>query len=274
MKKLGIAISLYNRLPELLTNVNIIRKHWSPEYRDAVIGVCSNDRETFAELEKNKDIDVLIPGNFDIPSSPKPLKRLRQWDCITRSTMCISDMCKFTFHYHADFFAVKVEPILEIIEQMGDNKHIAFRGRGLGYSTPKNPEGDCDDHSIIFRNSEIVDRGFFDFDPREFLVDGNVEGLLAKRIKDEFSENTTLHYSNMEECEINLENARPDSFYKDGLMHRNMHEWNIDRARQFGHSSNQKISRKFLLEFGVPEKLITFGGENPEDKTISDWLNG
>lgn len=276
MKKLGIAISLYNRLPELLTNINIIRKHWNPEYRDAIIGVCSNNRETFEQLKLNKDIDVLTPGNFDIPSSPKPYKRCRQFDTISSSIMATADKCEYVVHWHADFFATNSLEIYKIIHEMEKRLScVGFRGRGLDYKTDKNVFGDFDDHCFILNSQQIIERKLFDCpNILEFLSICNIESFIAKLVQDKFSRSEIHQYSDMRECEVDMTDPRPDPFYSDNIMHRNMLSFNCDRARNFIHSGDQKISRKFLLEFGVPEDLIAFGKEKEEDKTFNDWLNG
>lgn len=273
----GVALSVYKRIDELETNVNIIRKHWN---NNCVISVCCNDSETFARLQENKEINILVAGG-DIPSNPKPFLRARQWDTITRSTMGVafSEVApEFVIHWHADAFAVRKEQIEEIIQTMKiNNKLVAFRGRGLEYRTDKCLWGDCDDHYLIFNCRELIARNFFDLEnPIQLLSQCNVESLLAKQIKEKFKPEEIYHYSNMSECEIDLETARPDAFYRDGLMHRNMHKFNHDRTRGFFHSADQQLSRKFLLESGIPEEMVLMKPlieKKPEDKDLNDWVN-
>ncbi len=277
MKRLGIALSLYKRKQELLTNINIIRNHWIPDFRDSFISVCCNDPETFEELRFVKEIDCLTPGD-NIPSTPKPLKRCRQWDCIKKSVSATFGKSEYTIHYHSDAFAMRAEPILEIVSKMTESGAlVAFRGRGKDYKGDNNEKlkyGDSDDHYLIFNTEKCLKRKFFETNPLDHLASCNVESLLSKQVHERFSPSEILHYSDMSECEIDLSSARPDPFYKDGLMHRNMHPYNLDRGRAFFHSADQNKIREVLLEFGVPENLIAIQAPKVEkDSELDSWLN-
>ena len=56
MKKLGIAISVYDKLDCVKTNVNIIRNHWKTQ-TDAFISVCCNDEKTLGKISNTIDFN-------------------------------------------------------------------------------------------------------------------------------------------------------------------------------------------------------------------------
>ena len=54
MKKIGVAISGYNKLDEILTNINVIRNHWNE--KSVFLSICCNDPATLERL-KGENID-------------------------------------------------------------------------------------------------------------------------------------------------------------------------------------------------------------------------
>ena len=72
--EVGIALSVYNKIDCLETNINIIRNHW-PGDQKYFISVCCNDKESFDRVQ-SLDINAFTQGNFEIPSTPK---RIGYW---------------------------------------------------------------------------------------------------------------------------------------------------------------------------------------------------
>ena len=130
MQKIGVALSLYNKVNELKTNVSIIRKHWSSN-NDAFISVCCNDPSSVATVEA-LDVTTTVIGD-DIPTTTKAHRRFRIFDCIRKSiSACEAD---FIIHFHSDAYAIRAEPIIELIEKMEElGAKVAFRGRGAALS--------------------------------------------------------------------------------------------------------------------------------------------
>ncbi len=243
--RLGVAISVYNKLDELATSVEIIRKHWA-SHNDAFISVCCNDPSSIDRV-RLLAVDSVVEGEH-IPSTPKPNLRRRQFDCIRKSvTACDAD---YIVHWHADAYATRVGPLLDLIDQMEESKAIvAFRGRGIDYRNPKTVFGDVDDHFIIWARQAVP---LLDVDPTEFVQYCNVESFLSRILTPH--RNSTIHYSTMAENLVGVDQR--DDFYPDGLLHRTMNPFNIDPVRGFVHAQTRDLIREKLLEYGVPRDLI------------------
>ena len=82
MKKLGIALSVYNKTNDVMTNVDIIRSHWENS-NDSFISVCCNDPSSVLKI-KELNVDSVIEGE-NIQYLRKPDKRMRIFDCIEKS---------------------------------------------------------------------------------------------------------------------------------------------------------------------------------------------
>jgi hypothetical protein len=256
--KIGVALSVYNKINHLKTNINIIRKHWNSLDNEVVISVCCNDVNNFDNV-KSLDIDNFSTGNYELKSQPKPFRRLRIFDCIRNSIInCEAD---YVIHYHADAYALNFNSINSIINKMKDNDvKVAYRGKGTKYRNDKNICGDVDDHFLIFKKTAVVESNIFDVDYQKalnFLCIGNPETLLSKLITENFNDDQILHYSDMYENQVGAD--RPDSFYKDNIMHRAMTPYNFDNDRQFLHFGNE-VTQDFiinnLIERGVKNSLI------------------
>jgi|ETNvirenome_6_85_1030632.scaffolds.fasta_scaffold00079_23 hypothetical protein len=271
MKKIGIALSVYNKIDELNTNINIIRSHWKDE-NDSFISVCCNDPSSF-ERVKSLDIDKFTAGDHSIQNTPKPYRRLRIFDCIMTSILNCSS--EFIVHYHSDAYATKVEPILEIIDFMNKNNiHVAFRGRGLEYRTEKCIHGDVDDHFIIFRKSEIDKRNIFNIDNIvDYFKVGNPESLLSFIIQSNFKENEIYFYDDMRYNKVNHESLPSDEFYQDNIMHRAMNPYNLDLARGFYHIGDSSLVQDILTNADIPDNIICKQAKDIKQQHVEDWLN-
>ena len=283
MKKLGIAISLYDKVDCLKTNVNIIRKFWEKE-NDSFISVCCNDPNSFLDVQ-SLDIDKFTPGD-NIQISEKSHRRLRIFDCIEKS---ISECkAKFVIHYHSDAYALDVSEILKIVDHMEQNgKHVAFRGRGVDYRSDKCIHGDVDDHFVIFRKEEIIKRKLFDirqinpsWTRSQYFRVGNPETFLSLIIQTCFSQDERYFYSDMRNNLVD-EKVPLDDFYEDKIMHRSANPYNIDSKRKFLHIGDNQIIFNMLMSQGLPESLICVNSASGdslqtlprEEKHVDEWLN-
>ena len=280
MQKIGVALSLYNKVDELKTNVNIIRKHWS-SYNEAFISVCCNDPASVATVEK-LHVNAVIRGD-DIPTTTKAHRRFRIFDCIRKSIGACE--AEFIIHFHSDAYAIRVESILEIIEKMENTgASVAFRGRGLPFRSGKCIHGDVDDHFIIFKRQALLDRDFFnirvdqytDLTHLKYLSVGNPESLMAFLIINAFSESEMLFYTDMRESIVDS-SVPPDPFYVDGVMHRSANPFNLDETRGFFHIGDSSRLVEFLTKYGVPPELISYQTQVEQQPSVDDymkeWLN-
>lgn len=245
--KIGVAISVYNKVEEVATNVEIIRNHWLLG-KDVFISVCCNDPTSIDRI-KRLAVDSVALGD-PIPSTPKPNLRRRQFDCIKKSTAaCQAD---YVVHWHADAFAIAYQPIHEIMTIMEENDFVAaFRGRGLDYRNPKTVYGDCDDH-FLFLSRTALDDGLLDVDPEQYVQQCNVESFLSLRLTEH--RERVWHYSTMSQNLVGT--TLDDNFYPDRIQHRAMNPWNIDHERGFIHAQTRDLIREKLLGYGVPQELI------------------
>ena len=283
MKKLGAAISVYDKSNDVMTNVDIIRNHWE-DNNDSFISVCCNDPGSISKI-KELNVDSVVEGE-DIQYLRKPDKRMRIFDCIEKSILACES--EFIIHYHADAYALSSSSIFELIDKMEENNfHVAFRGRGTDYRTAKCIHGDVDDHFIIFRRSEIEKRDFFNIGNgrlgitrQQYFEVGNPESFLSYLIKSSFSEEEIYFYSNMEQNIVEI-GEKEDSFYPDNVPHRNANPYNIDEKRKFLHIGDPTMTRDTLLQYGVPNEMIHTAQKivirKPESREnpshVEEWIN-
>lgn len=246
MKKIGLAISLFNKVEELKTNVSIVRNYWQ-SHSDSYISVCCNDYKSLNEL-KNININKLIQGD-NLSYQTKPQKRIRIFDCIKKSLLGAES--EFVIHFHADAYALSVNSILNIIETMEkNNQHVAYRGKGLHFRSAKCIHGDVDDHFLIFRTSVIKDRKLFEnIDVNSYFQVSNPESLLAYIISNNFNINEIYFYDNLKYNIVDQNNLVKDTWYDDGINHRQMNPYNLDKQRGFYHIGDKLLTNKFLIEY-------------------------
>lgn len=286
MHDFGVAISVYNKVAEVETNVNLIRKHWK-QLNDAFISVCCNDMrcgsyERLSDLLAAGKIDSLVMGD-DIPSTPKPSLRCRQFDCITKSVSACKGKAKHVMHIHADAYATDAAPIAAILAGMkARDAAIAYRGRGYEKRNNKTIYGDIDDHFVFFDMERLsACPEFFECPASELLKTCNVESLLARQASAHFHD-ALWYYSDMRGNVVDpsAKPAEGDDTYGDGIQHRAMKPFNHDTERHFFHASDRDLVRKFLLSQGVDECLIAFVAKEvvvfdckpSGDADLDDWM--
>lgn len=248
---IGVAISVFNKVPEVKTNVNIIRAHWQ-SCNDTFISVCCNDPDSIEMIREIQGANAVILGD-QIPSVPKPKLRLRQFDCIKKSMS--ANEADYVIHWHADAFALASDSVEKIVSEMWlRGVRVAFRGRGLDYYNKKTLYGDVDDHFFILDKKSIND-GFFDIRASDYLGECNVESLLSMRVKQFFNEKEIFHYDDMSSNLVGS-NVSPDPFYHDNIQHRAMNPFNIDVDRKFIHCQTREVIREKLLEYNVKEDIL------------------
>ena len=200
MKKIGVALSTFNKIEEVAINVEIIRKHWASN-NDAFISVCCNDPSSYEAIKK-LDIDAFSTGETDwSPGQPKQYLRFRQFESIRNSVSnCASE---FAVHYHCDAMAAKAEAVLKIVDSLKDNNQFAaYRGRGpewppWGKPGTKWEFGEVDDHFVFFDCEESKKRELFN-QPEALnqLKQLCIEGFLSKTFKEKFKSSELYYYSN------------------------------------------------------------------------------
>tara|TARA_Y100000034_G_scaffold20628_2_gene23602 strand:- start:1891 stop:2652 length:762 start_codon:yes stop_codon:yes gene_type:complete len=242
-KRIGIALSVFNKVTEIKANVEMIRT-WEC---DPFISICCNDPASYEEILK-LNVDSVVLGR-QLPTSPKTFLRQRAWDCIKTSiTNCMSE---YIVHWHADAYCLKEQEIIKIVDQMEKERYyVSFRGRGLDYRNGKCQYGDIDDHFLFFNGNNARSNDFFNIPDKElmfFLVNYNVETLLSKRVQELYIRKRTNRYSNFSENRVDGKTL--DDFYDDGIQHRAMNSYNYDESRGFLHCETVDIAKQFGVKF-------------------------
>lgn len=249
-RKIGVAISVFNKVEEVSTNVNIIRKHWKCN-NNAFISICCNDPLSIEKI-RTLDVDAVALGD-NIPSSPKPNLRRRQFDCIKKSFT--NNKADYVVHWHADAFALDGHIIEEHYNKMQNNNfEVSFRGRGLDYRSDKNLYGDVDDH-FLFLSNKAINSKIFNIDPNVYVQSCNVESFLSYMVKTTFDSSKIWHYDDMSQNLIG-DDSKTDSFYSDNIQHRAMNPFNIDESRLYIHAQTKELIKDKLLRYGVSKDII------------------
>ena len=244
--KLGVAISCFKAYRDVALNVEIIRKLWS-SHNDSYISVCCNHPETLETITE-LDVDRAVAGS-DLPFDNKLQLRHRQVDCWQRSNQAAVNNADYVIHFHADAHALRVEPILEIIEEMERREcWIAGRGRGLSYRSEKATQGDVDDHFFISNTMESARNKLWEVKPGNILISGTSETFLSFSIREQLGEKRFYFYSDMSECMVDIDKVEKDPFYHDNVRHRQLNPFNYDSERAFLHTRYWDIKRKFMEE--------------------------
>ena len=267
MKRLGIAISVYNKFDEVCTNINVIRNHWKA--KDIHISVCCNDPETF-ERYRDTDIDNLVIGVDYRPFEfiDKGWKRMRQHDTIKKSILGCVDHCEYVIQMHGDAFALDDSVVFEMIDHMAKNDiKLAYRGRPVTNS-PKTPYGHIDDHFMILDCDYVKQVGFFSNVMTDMMIKQKChvwcsEGILGYLAHTFLNDDQIWHYDDMRHNIVH-EKYYPaesghviDSYFEDGIGHSVIPPFNFDPNRKFLHSDKWEYTERFFKETGVPVSLIS-----------------
>lgn len=238
MKKIGIAISTYNKVDQVAANIKLIREYWN-SHNDTFISVCCNDPASYKQVEA-LDIDAFSTGSThrddlleDWPKN-KHYMRLRQFECISKSLLNCE--AEYIMHYHSDACAADVKHILKMIEILEKNNHfVAYRGRGVFLPKErlceKIPYGDVDDHFLLFNRKQMINRKIFDQpNALNILKTACIESFLSKILKENFKKEELYHYLDMTE-------------------NRCVNPFHFDEDRQFYHCSTlQTMEEKLSKE--------------------------
>ena len=220
---------------------------WDSHNKAYVVIYC-NDPKSLSQI-KELDADEVIEGT-NLPSNTKPRLRRRQVDCWQKGNKAASLKADYVIHYHADAHALKIQPIINIINEMEQFGYFfAGRGRGLDFKSPvKSTHGDIDDHFFISKANIVSKSGLWDIEPGKMLHTINSESFLAYSLQKTFDNKKIYHYSNMSENIVDEETVPVDMFYKDSICHRHMHPYNYDPIRHFLHTNDWSKKAQFMQE--------------------------
>ena len=290
LRRLGVAISVYNKIDSVATCVNVIREHWKD--KSVYISVCCNDPQSFDRV-RSLDIDNFVPG-IDYQQSqfsyPKAWKRMRQYDTIKKAVLGCVDETEFVIQWHGDAMALDDAIIFSMLDEMEKNdKKVAFRGKWKGHDVchTKRPNGHVDDHFIIFDSKHIKESRLFNEDTQLEDVTSvagvwSSEGIMSYIIQNATPQEKLWHYDDMRYNEVSEiyhpKNDTPvDPFYEDDIGHSAIPPFNYDPHRKFLHSDEWEYTEDYFRKCGVPLKLIHKSQQKDEQimiqPHISDWLD-
>lgn len=241
MKKLGIAISVYDKVEQTIRAINYIYE-WKIPY-EIKIKVGSANELTLNSLKKKFNSISIIKINTlkvlktNFLNLRKNSLRIRQRDSINQ--LVTSMDTEYTVHFHGDAFITKPNELLNIINLMiKKKKYVAFRGLGINKKTTKTYFGDIDDHFIIFNNDEIKKRNLFKsqnfFSISSLLLNKiNIESYLSWRINKKFNLNELYHYDDFKNNIVSSLN-----------ISRDMNPYNLDCKRDFYHINDNSDFEK------------------------------
>ncbi|MAH43817.1 hypothetical protein CL614_08935 [archaeon] len=267
MKKLGVAISTYNKIDEVATNINVIRKHW--KNKDVFISVCCNDPQNLDRV-KSLDIDCFTPGIDYKPSQflqPKAWRRMRQYDTIKKAVLGCVNETEYVIQYHGDAYVLDDSVVFTMLDEMKrNNMKVAFRGKWKYENThPKRPAGHIDDHFVIFESEHVRMTNLFSDDNEQLeaakkgAAFWSSEGILSYLIQKVTPPSALWHYDDMRHNIVDLESYNvEDPFYPDKIPHDNIPPLNFDPNRLFLHSDTNEFTEKYFSECGVDVGLIVY----------------
>jgi hypothetical protein len=184
-KKIGIAISLYDKFEELQLLLDIIKRNWQGNY---IVTVCSNHPEGQGIIDRlNLPIDKFIQGENIPYDASKPIINLtyRVIDTVKKSCQAAMEMgADIVMHVHADAWPLNERKFLDLVEKMESmDKKFFARGFGYGYYRGDAPLGHLDDMFFIFDSHFMRKVGFFDFDALNFLSHKlTIHGILSTQV--------------------------------------------------------------------------------------------
>lgn len=191
MKKLAVAISVYDKFEDVKILVDIFRENWKGDYD---ICVCSSHPDAARHLS-DCNIDKLlsiadIPFNPTVPSeSGTPRMTMRVMDSIRKSCgYCSETQAGYTIHLHADGYPLSWDRLELLLERMRlERKYFAARGFGFGYYNQYEPVGHFDDMFFVFdnrfaREKSLWEFGLMDFLPHKISIHGFLAMLILARV--------------------------------------------------------------------------------------------
>ena len=282
MKKLGVAISVYNKIDEVTTCINVIRKHW--KRKDVYVCVCCNDPQNFDKV-KSLDIDNFVPGIDYKPeqfSLPKAWKRMRQYDTIKKAVLGCIDEAEFVIQWHGDACALDDSAIFSMLDEMERNdKKVAFRGKWKGHDVcrTKRPYGHVDDHFVIFNSRHVKETRLYNEDTQvedvaKVAGSWSSEGIMSYVIQNATPQEKLWHYDDMRYNEVAerycpKDDDERDTFYEDGVWHSSIPPFNFDPHRKFLHSDDEEHTRHYFKKCGIALDLIHLSSKETPTQTLS-----
>ena len=293
MKRLGIAISTYNNIDAVATNINVIRKYW--KNKDVFISVCCNNSPNFNRV-KSLDIDCFTAGidykPEDFTCGPKAWRRMRQYDTIKKAVMGCIDSVDYVAQWHADAYALDDDILYSMLDKMEKNNYkVAFRGLWQGDCPtpgvlhPKRPYGHIDDHFVIFESHHLKNSGLYNDYPQiseisKVANELSSEGILSYIIQKVTKPDQLWHYDDMSQNEVSVERHKLHYFFKDGINHGAINPFNFDPNRKFLHCNNMEQTRQFFERCSIPLDLLCIdqeetnkGEDNQLPDYLGEWLN-
>ena len=203
-RRIGIAISLYDKFEELAILHDIFRFNFQNRY---YLYVCSNHPDALNKINKmNLEFDGFIQGE-DIYFSPAlnyEQKRLslvcRSNDTVQRSCkLAIDNNCDYVMHIHCDAWPLNENKLLNMFYQLeNSNYSILVRGLGWSYFGSDRPVGGIDDHFFFFKVKDIKEKNIFDYDVLQMWPHMlSIHGILGMQILVKLGLDKCLYYSDL-----------------------------------------------------------------------------
>ncbi|MCB4755546.1 MAG: hypothetical protein LHV69_00690 [Elusimicrobia bacterium] len=202
-KKLGIAITLYDKFDDLAILHDIFRYNFKNRY---FLYVCSNYDDATKEMTKRRlEFAGFVQGE-NIEYDPSKTQRFqdRRFLITARSTtslqrscqLAMRDGCDYVMHIHCDAWPLSEQKLLDLFDILDEEQYWLAMRSNMGYFMPDNPVGTLDDHFFFFNAKKMSEYKVFDFDVMDQLPHLlTIHGILALQFMAKLPRARILEYS-------------------------------------------------------------------------------
>lgn len=280
-KKIGIAISLYNKFEELAILHDIFRSNFKNKY---YLYVCSNHPNALENIKKmNLDFDGFIQGEdiYFSPSLSSEQKRLllvcRSSDTVKKSCqLAIDENCDYVMHIHCDAWPLDENKLLDMFYRLENSDYSIFvRGLGWSYFGNDRPVGGIDDHFFFFKTKDIKSNNIFNYDVLQMWPHMlSIHGILGMQILVKVGLDKCLYYTDLsntlcwkgEKKKLPFLPVKPSSFDPDRCflhVHRESFPDDLGKKLQSYYLKtfnllNGKHIKEFLLKYPFDQSLPNY----------------
>ncbi|EGU40417.1 hypothetical protein [Vibrio splendidus] len=203
--KIGLVISVYNKLEELEVLLNLSR---ICNFNEVLI-VCENDAplDDISKLKEKIPFDIEVVASTEFKSSDNKFEFYqsitpRVWEAQRKGIIRLAESVDYIMHTHSDGWILNKDfPLQLATKMMTENYDFAYRGVGITYQNPiGSPTGTIDDHFYMV-SSKLVNKSLFirkslpDYLPGFF----NIHGILSTWIISEVGVSNSFHYDDTRE---------------------------------------------------------------------------
>lgn len=198
-RKIGIAVSVYDKFDDLAILHDILRENFEHEY---FLSVHCNHPDAEKELLQKRDLDIdHLSCGEQIRYRENTQLYLRILNSFKKSCEAAIESCDYVMHLHADAWPLKEEKIHEVIDKLEEKERkIAVRGKGTTYQLNTGyRNGLVMDQFLIFDSDYFQSIDFFEFDLLDPLPHRGIHESLMLLLLGKVGRSKMYFYSYMDE---------------------------------------------------------------------------